>query len=705
MKNHDLTEFTFFIPLINIDQHMRVGVKLVSFRAIKAVASLLLLVLLLNAVPVRATDFTWFKVNEFEGWIEDTPQGKQIKLLPFVGVPGTGFWLPRGAFEVHSLQEFQQNRGLELTSDGRLRFGYRIVTEPIHLPSNLGRSIEEQVNLPRGHLSRATVSFVAAEYSKIELEIGGEIVAGEEFSVGNLSGSKEGYFYFDVADFETINRIREGDFRYVLTMTYPLTTFSSIELQVDGEIVSNTWSRALREIIQRKRRTGFSLGPISFGSTIRRSYVIERIESGSTNSIRNNTSIVMRDPTPEQLARVNAILGIASTTRQQALTMHQQAAAAALAAGKPNLADAHTQYAQSLQLSSPSNGEFTGAVLRRLENMPKADALSFFAAGFKSQEQSASGYYRYNGTTTTTTETRFQSSFSEFIISNSDVQAVSFGVPMTQNGRYTAYNDAELANDRRIFNLDWQTPVVMTPQWVRGVDEAMQQRRFGDVRYAFQRRLLTSQLSLINVNRPVGGQENTVLHTAVQYADLDLLRFMLNRGANPRAENRFGETPLELASEFERQDVVELLTEYRDRYGEIAIRISHPGIRLVSVDSFMGNPRFLRLVELEEDGVTELRIGDYPMFMHFGGSVTYEAIVSNLQLQSMRFPYRVLQTDGVNSRIQAQALLRDVFRIEHGERKRRERELTFVGPLSGFSFEDEDRALPMPGNQPRGFRF
>ena len=52
---------------------------------------------------------------------------------------------------------------------------------------------------------------------------------------------------------------------------------------------------------------------------------------------------------------------------------------------------------------------------------------------------------------------------------------------------------------------------------------------------------------------------NTAVHLASMYNRLDILRYLLAKGADATIKNRFGSTPLDLATHFRHSDCIELL--------------------------------------------------------------------------------------------------------------------------------------------------
>jgi ankyrin repeat protein len=65
-----------------------------------------------------------------------------------------------------------------------------------------------------------------------------------------------------------------------------------------------------------------------------------------------------------------------------------------------------------------------------------------------------------------------------------------------------------------------------------------------------------------DVNAP-GELLNTPLHEAVGQGHIDAIRFLLEHGASPCAENELGDTPLAMAKVKDRADIMDLLRSWR----------------------------------------------------------------------------------------------------------------------------------------------
>ena len=55
----------------------------------------------------------------------------------------------------------------------------------------------------------------------------------------------------------------------------------------------------------------------------------------------------------------------------------------------------------------------------------------------------------------------------------------------------------------------------------------------------------------MNVNESIDIFGNTLLHEAVMKNDVDKIRYLLKQGADVNKKNKFGETPLSLAVEYD----------------------------------------------------------------------------------------------------------------------------------------------------------
>jgi len=636
----------------------------------------------------RAEDFTWFTVKDFQGWVEKTPTGNQIKLLPFIGIPNTRYWLTNGAYNTFTASSVANSPGIEFTFDGKLKFGYTIINDTKHLPPLFLRDVELAIGEAPNSLTSATVSFVNASFSKVELEIAGKVADSESFDTQYATGNRTGFFYFDASNSQLVNQLRTGDFQYELTMNYPLATFSSLDLTLDADIVSNSWVKATKKIINKKRKTGFSIGPINFGSNIRNTYAEEKTQSNSKTNISNRTTIVMRDATEEQQQLLDRLLGLATTNLQEARKMHTAAAAAAVLINKPTLAEAHKLYAAELKSAAPSAGDFTKDLLDHISKLKDADLLSFYAAGFKSTVDSTSSFYRYDASLFTSVETSLNQKFSSIVINNSAVTAVSRTIPEKSSGQFVEFARADRAAEARIFNLNVGANL-LGPIWVKGVASALEQGRESDVKYAFQRRYLTSRTYKIDVNFPINQNGDTILHEAAQSAaPAEIIEFMLRRGADPNKENIFGEHPRDLTSN---PDIIGIFDHHKNDFGEVVIEIDHPtDIDIISAEypSYLSKSEKVEIFN-NHPGSSDLIIGGYPTFVHEVPMLVYQAKIPNNQLQILQFPYQLVSQNWTHSIIRGQVTFSGAYRLELGKRKSVDKKtFTFGGPQNGFILVD-----------------
>lgn len=664
------------------------------------IVGLLAFVLFICASPqiALAEEFEQFAENEWQGWIEETNQGGRIKLLPFVAQPGNASYWSQGDFG---------RFGMGITSQGNLRFGYRIIAQSQYIPPALKSRIAHISGRDINAFNRYPISFVRARIAKVQLFVDGELFGEHVYNGAIVSGNTAREFTIPIDDYDTINAIREGNFYLQTYYTFPLSSYSSASVRYDAQLVSNSWFRAVKEIVEKKRRSGFSFGPIDFSREIRRTYVRESSSSGGYNRQRENFTVLLVDPTPEQIKMVDEMLGFARTTATEARQRHAAAHAAAIAAGNPDLAQAHTLYAQALDISGEQNGEFQKALLELLGKMKEADVMTFMAAGFKSTNRSASGYYRYERSATTNTSTEARLNFSSFVVKNAMVGTVANTLPEMRGQAYTPLDAAFMANDNRIFPGGLYG-VVQPSNWAEGVARAIDQRRWGDVDYALSRRFTRATLPTIDANRKLISGDY-LIHRAVQSGNLEVVRKILNLGGDPTRTNSYGEDASDLALAQRRTNIVQLVNDHLTHSGRFTIKIKHEG--LSTGDFYIINPTKVRSIRKVSDtqGETELQIEDFPGTYQFQFQYNYSAVVPNSMLSQLRFRYQVLAQNAQYAQIQAEGHIWLNTILRRGQPQTRELELAWRGPLSGWSTDPKAEATAAQAasstSQPFSFDF
>ncbi len=663
----------------------------------RLIFGLFAIIFLIAVAPgsAQAEDFEQFSENEWQGWIEETNQGGRIRLLPFIAQPGSASYWAQNDFGRY---------GMGITSGGNLRFGYRIIGQSQFIPPALKGRIAHLSGRSINAFDDYSIEFVRARINKVQLIVAGEVFEEHTYNNTLVSGTGAAEFTIPLDDYETINAIREGNFYLRAFYNYPLSSYSSASVRYDARLVSNSWFQAFKQIIERRRRSGFAVGPFDFTREVRNTYVRESANSGGYNSQTENFTVLLVDPTPQQERMVEDMLGFARSTATEVRQRHLAAHAAAVAANSPELAQAHTLYAQALNLPGAQNGEFQQQLLELLDGLEQADLMAFLTAGIKSSSQSASGYYRYQRNATTTTTTEAQLNFSNYVVRNAMVATAAVTLPFMQGQTYVPLESAFMANDNRIFGGGRLYGVVQPTNWAEGVGRAIDQRRWGDLEYALSRRFTRANLPTVDLNRKLISGDY-LLHRAAATGNIDAVRRVLNAGGDPTRTNTYGETPIDLARSSGFTQIAELMEAREDASGRLSIVISHPDV--TPGDFYIINPQEIRSVRRREidDRTTALVIDEFPGTYQFQFRFNYTAIINHSDLWRLNFPYRQIASNGQQARIQAEGFITEYIVLRDGDSETRELELVWRGPLSGWTTNPGSEAAAASANSSQPFSF
>jgi hypothetical protein len=145
-----------------------------------------------------------------------------------------------------------------------------------------------------------------------------------------------------------INKLRQGNFYILVSYRFQDSQTSSINATIDRHRVMEHFLTETQRAVTRRRSSGFQIFHIgSRRSKITQSINIQ-VNSSSTLSAVQNTRIVMRDATDDMVNAFEAAF-LPSLSREEAIQGHLSAAAAADAAGNPELATVHRNYAAALR--------------------------------------------------------------------------------------------------------------------------------------------------------------------------------------------------------------------------------------------------------------------------------------------------------------------------------------------------------------------
>ena len=635
-------------------------------------------------VPANAASFPWFKIDQYEGWIETTPDGQStIKLLPFVVPPGGPWWRdtsnPFGTFQAGpGVAPIAQ--GLDITADYRIKLGFKVISSPKYIMPNLKTRIEQKLNLPRRSLSGHRFEFVKVNKLRVTLVVGGKPRLRKTYGANVIQGDITSAFYVDTDNYEWLNFIERGDFNFDIDYNFPYNSFSSIAITVNRQLINRAMVTAFKEIVKTVRKSGGSFLFFDWSSKIQRVYVKENLNFQSENRLFESTSVVMRDPTPEQRERFNQLLGWTQTSANQVIEWHRQAYTNALAANKLTLAQAHKEYLE--QLEAPDPESMGNDFLEKLAALAEDEVLNFLAAGLKVSESSASSYYRYNGTATLNVNTTVNSQYREFIISSTQL---SFEGKSYQPNNYKL--PLQSAYEKLNYTIFGKGAYyeIWARDWARGVAGRIRMQDLQAVRYCFRKDFALMGRGGANPNLPLDEDENTSLHLAAASGQRDMVAFLMKQGANPRRFNRFRETPLELARENEHWAVVSLLRSRYNEQGQAHITVSTPeGMILKGID--VSQPLYKTKVETVKvnDQKIRMEIRGFPGKFYTSLYVKLRISVSHADYPRIQFPHQRVGYNNNTIVIDVGCFVFKPYKIKDGQVVNYSERIVFAGFDKGF---------------------
>jgi hypothetical protein len=525
---------------------------------------LALAVVVLTPHVALAQQFAWFKYQKYEGWIEDTDKDVRIKLVPFLLGPDVAPPPPPGFFDFNSPSEHQSSAP-ELSADGRIKLPYLIVREG-GLPQSAVQAIAATTGVPQVRLGTAPREFVQATYDRVVLEIAGREVASDKLGGASLGGQVQGAFYVDR---DRLQDLRDGNYRLFLDYTHPIANFSSLSLDLTTTQISRTWVEAFREVVRSKTTSGGKVLFMDFSSTVSRTRVKESVRSGGLHQGSTSINVVMRDPTPEQLARFEAVLGFAKlTTREQMLQRHQAGFATALAAANPALAAAHEKYIESFTSETPNT---TQQLIDALSKLKDSEALQFMAAGFQMREFSQSSYYRYDYSMMVTQKSSEQTQYREYLIRNASVTSRYFA--QGNKGMAQALDAAVSRVHLTVFDSGPEQ-MLTARDWVLGVRRTIERGDRRGLGYAVSDGVRDKVLA-IDPDMVIDNDGNRLLHFAARRRDRNAVEALLAAGASAARRNQAGDTPADAANDADDTSLRSFLQKQANRRGTVKITISH----------------------------------------------------------------------------------------------------------------------------------
>jgi hypothetical protein len=549
--------------------------------------------LLLTTVNVFSAEYEWFQIGKYNGWVEtNSTSDKTIRILPFIVPPGSLYWSNAQDPVFYSVDSGTKPRptGITLTADNRIKFGYKLVSDNRYIDKNLPKNIERELNLPNGSLANHKIVFIKVRNVSVKMEVSGEVVNIHNYDSKFTNGDLTNGFYFDLSDYKSLSAIRSKDFRLIANYDFPFNTFSSIEIQLDKTILSNSWVQVFRKIVKKVRKTGGSFLGFSWGREVQRVYTEEQIDKGSSNSIKEKIQVVMKDPTSGQQERFNQLLGMIKSSSDEATKLHTNAKNAAIASGNLDLAKAHELYLDNIK-AEINESEMSDELLAKLEKLTEDQVTTFLLSGLKMGSSSGSSYYRYQGSSSLSVNTTLKTEYKEYVIKSSEVSYSSINDPSVRPEQYNLnflIQQARESINLSLFGVKWENEIYHN-RWKAGFIKSLKNNDIENIKYCINLNTDVGGAYFANkdVNITIDNDKNTALHYASKIGNLEVVELLLKSGVNPRILNRHSETALDFAEENGNNSIITKLKEVSDYVGIAEVTINHPtaSIKALYLDS------------------------------------------------------------------------------------------------------------------------
>lgn len=602
-------------------------------------------ILFLLYSSLSAAEFPWFKVRDHEGWVELTGSAngkKYIKILPFI-TPPMGLYFSESAnpfgFNSAGSGTAPTKNGLEVTPDNRLKFGYKLISDPKYIPPNLKKDIANSLDIPEQTLKDHILSIVKVKNLKVEMYAGGKLIRQKSYNTSYVSGDLRDAFYFDFeTDYEILNSIRAGDFQLRALYEFPYSNFSSIEIVLDNKIITKSWVKVFRKIVKQIRTSSGSFFFHNWSSTVQRVYVEENIRSQTTNQMSEDVSVIMRDPTPEQLQRFETLLGYVRVSGSQVIALHTSAYNDAIAKNKLNLAEAHKMYLENIKHENPA--DFKNDFLEKLAALAENEVLGFLAAGIKIGNSNTSSYFTYNGSSSLQINTSVSSEYREYIIKNSYLSYTNQNY-QHQNYDFNAlYSFVYESLNNRYFGKKWANNITHN-DWKTALKKTIRNRDIFGVKYVAEMEdefteKYVPYASFIrkDLNVALDGDGNRPVHLAISKGDTDIVKYLVSNGANPNLSNRYQESGFEMAVDKGNQAIINYLEPFRNAKGTITINITHPPMQDIVIN--WQSPDVNYKVNEVSNKKTIITIEDFPMKISPDLTISGKAWIGQNQANMMR---------------------------------------------------------------------
>jgi hypothetical protein len=516
-----------------------------------------------------------------------------------------------------------------------MKLPYRIIRSG-GLPQMALQAIATQTNVPIERLLSAERTFVGATYGSVVLKIEEREVARHDFNGATIGGDVEQAFYVGA---ESLPALRADSYQIVLAYRYPIADYSSLTMTVQSEQVTNAWVNAFRQVTRSSSSSGGRFLFFDFSSRVTRTQVRESVSAGGSDQQNSSIEIVLRDPTPQQVERVEAVLGFAKLTREQMLARHQAAVLTAIAAGNPQLAAAHEKYMGALESDTPSG---TAELLAALSELKDADALSFMAAGFQMREGSASNYYRYDYGLVVSQTSQARAEYREYVITNASVTAAYFA-HLAPGMTAAAIDRAYDGYHSSIFGFGLGMPLD-AQQWAQGVRGAIDRNDAAAVQYSIGDAVI-ERVRGYDPDIVIDADGNRLLHRAARRGNLAVVRALTRGGASPLRRNLANDRPLDLAQDQGNESIIDYLNAETVRRGRIRVVLSHPGVTVVGITA--SAPQSLPLsTQALAQGSTEITSTDYPRRVRLNVVVKIRFNLPPFQCSQVMFPHVIQYVQG-----------------------------------------------------------
>jgi hypothetical protein len=625
------------------------------------------------ATPSSAAEFNRFQHRQYHGWVEDTGTTVEIKLIPFILGPDTP--AAPGFFDF-STPLGQERPNISMLPDGSLRVPFKIIRAG-DLPGDAFGNIANSTGVPIQRLTSAPKSYVRAYFDRVQLEIAGEVVGVKELGGGELSGDINLDFKVSADRQDLIDALGRGDYRLMMEYRHNLAEFKSLSLDLSATQISNMWVNAFKEVVRTRATSGGKFLFMNFSRQVSRTRVKESVESGGSEAGNTEISIVMRDPTPEQEARANAVLGFAQLTREQMLQRHQTGFTAALAAANPTLADAHKLYLDALQDAPSANND---ALMAVLGNLKEADALKFMVAGFQTSDSSASSYYRYDANLATTQNSTQVTKYREYLINNSTVASRYFAFK-SPGSMLEAINSAAFQMHSVVFTFG--SPGIPMPQkqWISATAKAVETGNLAHLRYALSEPV-TRIVTGFDPDMDVDAARNKLIHRAAQRGSEPMISLLIARGASPLVRNGAGDTPLDIARDGGNPAAIAKLEQQMSRKGTASLELLFSNVQSVELRNVrpIGTSISTNVIA---PGRYRYRFTDFPRLVALQGEVRVIVNLPGNQCGLIAFPV-VVQYYPTSCLVQQDVPIRQSIRIRDNQEVRYRAGVIFQNWQTGF---------------------